>query len=215
MRSRQLEILLYLMETERSTYAELASHFAVSKKTIMRDIDKISGMGIPVYTQPGYAGGVFLAPDHRFSRSFFTAAEIEEIVLAFHIIQSLGPGTGKSPALKKLELLIPELTFLKEFDFARYLKIDLLQTPVHAHTPVCEAINAGMDDEVFLDLTAAGKRYLVAPLYYILRSDGLYLYCADRADKTGFFTLKTEQISRCEPTALAFDRAEYLPEPPA
>lgn len=50
MRSRQLEILLYLMETKKSTYAELADQFEVSKKTIMRDIDKISGMGIPVYT---------------------------------------------------------------------------------------------------------------------------------------------------------------------
>lgn len=71
MRSRQLEILLYLMETKKSTYAELANHFEVSKKTIMRDMDKISGMGIPIYTQPGYEGGVFLTPDYRFSRSFF------------------------------------------------------------------------------------------------------------------------------------------------
>lgn len=62
--------MLYLMETKKSTYAELANHFEVSKKTVMRDIDKISGMGVPVYTQPGYEGGVFLAPDYRFNRSF-------------------------------------------------------------------------------------------------------------------------------------------------
>lgn len=105
MRSRQLEILLYLMETKKSTYAELANHFEVSKKTIMRDIDKISGMGVPVYTQPGYEGGVFLAPDYRFDRSFFTAEEIEDIILAFHIARHFKSGAGKSSALKKLELL--------------------------------------------------------------------------------------------------------------
>lgn len=150
MRSRQLEILLYLMETKKSTYAELADHFEVSKKTIMRDIDKISGMGVPVYTQPGYEGGVFLAPDYRFNRSFFTGEEIEDIILAFHIVHHLESGVGNNSALKKLELLIPELTFLKEFDLTEYLKIELLQKPVTARTPVCNVINTGLDDEYFL-----------------------------------------------------------------
>lgn len=175
----------------------------------MRDIDKISGMGVPVYTQPGYEGGVFLAPDYRFNRSFFTAEEIEDIILAFHIVRHLDAGVGKNSALKKLELLIPELTFLKEFDFTEYLKIELLQKPVTARTPVCKVINAGLDDEIFLDMTAAGKRYIAAPLYYILRLDGLYLYCAD---ENSFFTLKIEQISRCEMTSREFDRTDYLPE---
>lgn len=209
MRSRQLEILLYLMETKKSTYAELANHFEVSKKTIMRGIDKISGMGVPVYTQPGYEGGVFLAPDYRFNRSFFTVEEIEDIILAFHIVRHLDAGVGKNSALQKLELLIPELTFLKEFDFTEYLKIELLQKPVTAHTPVCKVINAGLDDEIFLDMTVAGKRYIAAPLYYILRLDGLYLYCTD---ENSFFTLKIEQISRCEMTSREFDRTDYLPE---
>lgn len=208
MRSRQLEIILYLMERKKSTYAELAERFEVSKKTVMRDIDKISCMGVPVYTQPGYEGGVFLSPDYRFSRSFFTAEEIEDIILAFHIVRHLDPAAGKSSALKKLELLIPELAFLKEFDFTRYLKIDLFSKPVTARTPVCEVINAGLDDEIFLDMTVDGERYVAAPLYYILRLDGLYLYCAD---ENSFYTLKTEEISRCEKTGREFERSDYLP----
>lgn len=209
MRSRQLEILLYLMETKKSTYAELANHFEVSKKTIMRDMDKISGMGIPIYMQPGYEGGVFLAPDYRFSRSFFSTKEIEDIILALHIVHHLESNVEKNSALKKLELLIPELAFLKEFDFTEYLKIELLQKPVTAHTPVCEVINTGLDDEIFLDMTVTGKRYIIAPLYYILRLDGLYLYCTD---ENNFFTFKIEQISRCEKTNREFNRIDYLPE---
>lgn len=209
MKSRQLEVLLYLMETKKSTYAELAQHFEVSKKTIMRDIDKLSGMGIPIHTQPGYEGGIFLSPDYRFSKSFFTATEIEDIIFAFHIVRPLDPRDGKHSALKKLELLIPELTFLKEFDFDEYLKIELLQKPVTARTPVFEIINSGLDDEIFLDMIVAGEQFRVAPLYYILRSDGLYLYCSDGHS---FLTLKTEQISQCERTNCEFDRADYLPE---
>lgn len=211
MKSRQLEVLLYLMEAKKSTYAELAQHFEVSKKTIIRDIDKLSGMGVPVYTQPGYEGGVFISPDYRFNKSFFTASEIEKIILALHIVHHLTPEDNKNSALKKLELLIPELTFLKEFDFTKYLKVELLQTPVTTHTPICKAINSGLDDETFLDMTAAGEQYIAAPLYYILRSDGLYLYCTDG---DSFFTLKTDEISRCEKTDREFDRTDYLPEAP-
>lgn len=210
MKSRQLEIVLYLMETKKTTYAELAQHFEVSKKTIIRDIDKLSNMGIPIYTQSGYEGGIFLAPDYQFSKSFFTATEIEDIILAFHIVRHLDSIDGKNSALKKLELLIPELTFLKEFDFEEYLKVELIQKPINAHTPVCEVINSGLDDEIFLDMIVAGKTYRVAPLYYILRTDGLYLYCTDG---NSFFTWKTDQISLCERTNFEFDRADYLLEP--
>ena len=174
MKSRQLEIMLYLMETKKTTCSELAQHFEVSKKTILRDIDKLSAIGIPIYTQPGYAGGVFLDPNYRFSKSFFTAAEVEDIVFAFHIVHHLNPRGGKNSALKKLELLLPELAFLKEFDFAEYLKLELLQSPATTRTPVCETINEGLDDEVFLEIIAGGEPYCIAPLYYILRPNGLF-----------------------------------------
>ena len=89
------------MEIKKTSCATLAQHFEVSKKTIMRDIDKLSGMGIPVYTQPGYKGGVFLAPEYSLNRSFFSALEVEDIILAFHIINHLKGRDGKSSVLKK------------------------------------------------------------------------------------------------------------------
>lgn len=60
--------------------------------------------------------------------------------------------------------MIPELAFLKEFDFDEYLKIELLSKPVTARTPVCEVINSGLDDEIFLGMIVAGKQYCIAPL---------------------------------------------------
>lgn len=211
MKSRQLEIVLYLMETKKTTCSELAQHFEVSKKTILRDIDNLSAIGIPIYTQSGYAGGIFLDPNYRFSRSFFTGAEVEDIILAFHIVHHLDPRGEKNSALKKLELLVPELAFLKEFDFTEYLKLELLQSPVTARTPICETINEGLDDEVFLEIIAGGKPYCVAPLYYILRPSGLFLYCTDGKS---YFAFEVEQISECKKTSKEFDRLDYLPESP-
>ncbi len=206
MKSRQLEILLYLIEVKKTTYTKLAQQFEVSRKTIMRDIDKLSSMGIPVYTQQGYAGGIFLAPEYRFDKSFFTTAEIEDMILAFHIAAHLKQKTGKNSVLKKLELLVPELAFLKELDFSEYLKIELIEKPVTACTPVCETINTGLDEEVFLRLTIAQTHYVVAPLYYILRTDGLYLYCTD---SKCYFTFPIDGITACSTTNQAFNRKDY------
>lgn len=172
----------------------------------MRDIDKLSGMGIPVYTQPGYEGGVFLAPEYSLNRSFFSALEVEDIILAFHIINHLKGRDGKSSVLKKIESLVPELAFLKESDLAEYLKIELIEKPVRVCTTVCKTINAGLNDEVFLEITVDSERYSVAPMYYILRPDGLYIYCKD--DKQDF-TFRIDNISECEKTAREFDRADY------
>ena len=85
MKSRQLEILLYLLDIKKTTCAVLAQRFEVSQRTILRDLDKLSAMGVPVWTQPGYEGGVFLSPNYRFDRSFFTTEEIGDIILAFHL----------------------------------------------------------------------------------------------------------------------------------
>lgn len=206
MKSRQFEILLYLMETKKTTYKNLAQHFEVSKKTIMRDIDKLSCMGIPIYTQSGYNGGIFIAPDYHFSKSFFTISEIEEMVLAFHIIDHLKQRNEKSTVLKKLESLVPELTFLKEFDLDQYLKIELLQNPITTCTHIYSTINQGLDEEVFLDITVNGKSQIIAPLHYILRPEGLFLYCTDSYD---FFTIETAKISSCKITDKEFQRTDF------
>ena len=205
MKSRQLEILLYLLDVKKTTCAVLAQRFEVSRRTILRDLDKLSAMGVPVWTQSGYEGGVFLSPDYRFDRSFFTAEEIGDMILAFHLADHLRQ--RQQPALKKLELLVPELAFLKEFDLREYLKLELLPKPVNMQTDICQKINEGLDDEVLLQITVGDHVHTVAPLYYILRPDGLYLYCADQDQAR---TFPVEQIQACSRTETEFDRDRFF-----
>ena len=42
------------------TAGELASRLSVSVRTIFRDIDALSAMGVPVYTELGRGGGIRL-----------------------------------------------------------------------------------------------------------------------------------------------------------
>lgn len=209
-KNRQLEILLHLIEVKKTTYAKLAQKFEVSKKTIIRDIDNLSSMGIPIYTQAGYGGGIYINPDYKFSNSFFTSQEIEEIILAFRIVDSFNNKHTKSQVLHKLEMLVPELTFLKEYDLREYLKVELLSEPVTIHTPICDTINFGMDEEIFLSILLDEKKYTVAPLCYILRPDGLYLYCAS---ENNYQIFPVSKITKCISLKQTFNREEYKTYP--
>lgn len=108
---------MFLNEVKKTTLHELADKFEVSKRTIMRDINLISNLGVPIHTQPGYQGGISIPDTYKFQQSFFSPEEIEDLVLALHLISNLRQKDAKNSILKKLELLIPELTFLKEQDF--------------------------------------------------------------------------------------------------
>lgn len=206
MTNRQLEIILYLNEIKKTTIQELADKFEVSKRTIMRDIDRISSLGVPVYTQSGYQGGVSIPESCKFQQSFFSSEEIEDLVLALHLISRLRQKDTKSSILKKLELLIPELTFLKEQDFMDYLQIELFQEPLYKDETVFRTINKALDEEVLIEMEINRQKYCAAPLSYALRVSGLYLYASDGAQ---LFVFPIQDIVNCRITDQSFDRRDY------
>ena len=58
--SRLFKIVYHLLEKGQATAPELAEKFEVSVRTIYRDIDALSGAGIPVYAEAGRNGGIHL-----------------------------------------------------------------------------------------------------------------------------------------------------------
>ena len=54
------KILYYRLDKGSSTAPELTAAFEISSRTIYRDIEALSGAGIPVYTEPGRNGGISL-----------------------------------------------------------------------------------------------------------------------------------------------------------
>ena len=66
--SRLFKIIYYLLDKGHATAPELAAKFEVSVRTIYRDIDALSGAGVPVYAETGRNGGIYLMNDFVLDR---------------------------------------------------------------------------------------------------------------------------------------------------
>ena len=172
----------------------------------MRDINVISSLGVPIEAQPGFQGGVSIPYSYKFQQSFFSPCEIEDLIMAIHIADQLGKRNEKSSIVKKLELLFPELTQLKERDFTDYLRIELFDEPIYKENSIFQNINHAFDEELFLRLQTNTEILYVAPLSYALRTTGLYLYATDGKQK---LTVPLSDIICCEITEKTFEREEY------
>lgn len=71
---RRRKIVEFLIVHKTSTREELAREFHVSKRTITRDIVKLSPE-VPIFTIPGNQGGVYILPEYKMDREYLTLAE--------------------------------------------------------------------------------------------------------------------------------------------
>ena len=82
--SRLFKIVYHLLDKGRATASELAEKFEVSVRTIYRDIDALSGAGIPIYAEAGRNGGIYLMNDFVMDKAVLTEEEKREILTALH-----------------------------------------------------------------------------------------------------------------------------------
>lgn len=110
MRADRLVSLLLLLQTRGSmTAAQLAAELEVSERTIYRDIDALSIAGIPVYGEPGPAGGYALLDSYRTTLTGLSEGEVRALFLLSlpTPLADLGIGQELKAALLKLNASLP------------------------------------------------------------------------------------------------------------
>src|ERR687893_1704676 len=84
--ARLLELLVRVQTRPRFTAAELAEEFGVSRRTILRDLQALSGMGVPLRSTPGPGGGYSLPRGGRRLTPSFTVDEALGLLVSYEAL---------------------------------------------------------------------------------------------------------------------------------
>jgi predicted DNA-binding transcriptional regulator YafY len=110
MRADRLLSILLLLQSRRAVRArELAERLEVSERTILRDMDALSGAGIPITAQRGKGGGWSLLDDYQTKLTGLSPAEIQSLFLIrpAKMMSDLGLKHESEAALIKLQASLP------------------------------------------------------------------------------------------------------------
>ncbi|NBH83253.1 YafY family transcriptional regulator [bacterium C-53] len=118
--SRLFKIVYYLLDKRQATASELAEKFEVSVRTIYRDIDALSGAGVPIYAEAGRNGGIHLMNDFVLDKAVLSEEEKQEILAALQSLNSTN-NIGNNQTLHKLSAIfnMSSENWL-EVDFSRW-----------------------------------------------------------------------------------------------
>jgi len=118
--NRLFEIVYLLMDKKSMTAMELAAHFEVSKRTVLRDIDTLTAAGIPIYTTQGKGGGISILDNFVINKTVISDDEQNQILFALQAI-STTRHVDTDNLLGRLQCLFEKTnTDWIEVDFSRW-----------------------------------------------------------------------------------------------
>ncbi|NHN30666.1 helix-turn-helix transcriptional regulator [Paenibacillus agricola] len=113
---RLMELMIAINQRKKFTARELAEEFGVSVRTIMRDLQVLSELGVPLYTEYGPHGGYRVLKERKLPPITFSEQEAVAIFFAYQSLQHYGalPFAAESvSALNKFYYYLPDDTKLK------------------------------------------------------------------------------------------------------
>jgi predicted DNA-binding transcriptional regulator YafY len=123
---RLLTILLLLQAHGLMSARTLAARLEISERTVHRDMEALSGAGVPVYAERGRHGGWALLDPYRTDLTGLTEAELRSLVLATApgVLADLGLGAAADRALVKLLAGLPDARRRAAESARGYLYVD-------------------------------------------------------------------------------------------
>lgn len=141
---RLIQLMMIINARKAFTVQELADEFGISSRTITRDLQELSELGVPVYSVQGRGGGYRLLQERMLPPISFTEGEAVAIFFACQSLEyfsSLPFGEGASSALHKFFHYLPadvkgRIERLKNkvaiYSPYRQMSPGILQTLLHA-----------------------------------------------------------------------------------
>ena len=180
--SRLFKILYYLLDRKRATAPELAAEFEVSPRTIYRDVEVLSSVGIPVYAEPGRNGGIYLLQDFILDRAILSENERQEVLTAIQSISATGYTVGKEMLTKLSALFNINTSNWLEVDFSRWGKCDYDNSKFEI---LKKAVIQNKEVIIVYENTNSERsKRTVQPLKIVFKSKEWYLkaFCMEKQD---------------------------------
>jgi predicted DNA-binding transcriptional regulator YafY len=147
---RMTAVLLFLQERPR-TAREIAEHFEVSRRTILRDVQALSQMGVPIIARDGAGGGLALPADYSLAPLALSPREVFLLLLALQALRQPADvpfGRERSSLEAKLRALLP-LAHRQQAD-KLLANVSLPTPPGERRSPFLDLIVSAIDSESWL-----------------------------------------------------------------
>ena len=195
---RLLEILFYLLKSNsKTTTKQLADIFNVSQKTIQRDLDKLSILGIPIISYRGVNGGIELDKNYIIAKYVLTESDYKDLILSLYISEHMIGNLKKSDLINKFKLVNHDRCTEILDELEKRLVVDLDDEKIIVNSNICKIINNALDNKTYVKLESLEEEMEVVPISYVLRKEGLYLYCYDEQYKLILID-NISNVTKCE-----------------
>ncbi len=124
---RLISILILLQSNQKLTASQLSKKLEVSIRTIYRDIDALSSIGVPIYADKGVKGGIRLLGDYKTSLTGINKNELLSLFIpsSDKILADLGIENLKYQTMLKILSDSPNNELEELEKFQNYIYIDM------------------------------------------------------------------------------------------
>ncbi|MCY6483847.1 YafY family protein [Clostridium aestuarii] len=203
---RLFQIVYILLDKKRVTAKELSEIFEVSKRTIYRDIEKLSMAGIPIYANKGNGGGISLLNNFVMNKSVLSNEEQNNLLIGLEILKATEYENVDGAILKLKNLFNKNIDNWIEVDFSNWgsskaekTKFEMLKFALTN----CRSIKFN-----YYNFSGDKTNRIVNPIKLIFKHKAWYLqaFCLLKND---FRTFKVYRIKDLIVTEGTFDRNCY------
>jgi predicted DNA-binding transcriptional regulator YafY len=202
-RLERLTGILLLLQARPRTSDEIARHFEVSKRTVLRDVQALSEMGVPVIAREGVGGGYSLPDDFKLAPMPFTTHEAFLLLFALQALDGLSGmpfSAARATLAAKLRAALPAIPH----DEARHLlgAITGPRRPPQKAAPFLEPLLQAVNARTWVRLTYRSVRRTSTQIVFphrITSEDGLWLLEAFSREHEEYRRYRVDRIEALEP----------------
>lgn len=198
--NRLLEIVYILLDKKRVTAKQLSEHFEVSQRTIYRDIDALSGAGIPVYANKGKGGGISLLDHYVLGKSMLSDKEQVDILSSLQGLNALNV-PDVEPVLNKLAAIFnKDSSSWIDVDFSRWGSDSTEQEKFNVLKRAI--LNRNVVTFDYYSSYGEKSERTVEPVKLLFKGQGWYIYgfCNVKSDFRMFKVTRVKNLSCTEDT---------------